>query len=465
MTDEPKFGAIRLDVYQAHRIEEPAPPAYSEEALALEFADRHNFYLRYVAAWSQWLLWDGKVWREEKTLIVYDLCRKLCREFASACNDKELTKRQLASSKTVAGVISLVRSDRRIAATIDQWDCGDWLLNTPGGVVDLKTGKLLIAGPGDYLTKITATAPGGDCPRWRAFLARVTNGDEDLQAYLQRVAGYCLTGLTREHALFFLFGHGANGKSVFVDTLMFVVGDYAKGAPIETFVASSSDRHPTEIAGLRGARLVTAVETEEGRRWAESKIKALTGGDRITARFMRQDFFEYMPQFKLIIAGNHKPSLRSVDEAIRRRFNLIPFTVTIPAEERDATLTEKLRAEAPGILAWAIEGCLKWQRNGLSPPKAVTEATAHYLEAEDAVAEWIEACCLRDPQAFETSAALFASWKGWAERSGEAAGSQKRFVQALEAHGLTRVKFKGNRGLQGLRLSRPEPQGRYGEYE
>ncbi|MBB2685859.1 UNVERIFIED_ORG: putative DNA primase/helicase [Rhizobium etli] len=465
MSDKSPFEAIKLEPYlQSHKMVEPPPPAFSEEALALEFADRHNVYTRYVAAWSRWMVWDGTVWRADKTLGIYDQCRRLCREFAAHC-DEEGTGRRLATSKTVAGVVSLIRADRRIAATIDQWDCGDWLLNTPGGVVDLTSGKLRIASPGDYLTKITRTAPGGDCPRWCAFLARVTNGDAELQAYLQRVAGYCLTGLTREHALFFLFGHGANGKSVFVDTLMSVVGDYGKGAPIETFVASSSDRHPTEIAGLRGARLVTAVETEEGRRWAESKIKALTGGDRIAARFMRQDFFEYQPQFKLIIAGNHKPGLRSVDEAIRRRFNLIPFTVTIPAEERDETLTEKLRAEASGILAWAIAGCLEWQRIGLSPPKAVTEATARYLEAEDAVAEWIDEHCQLDPQAFESSAALFASWKSWAERSGETVGSKKSFVQALETQGFTRAKFQGNRGLQGLRLSRPEPQGRYGDFD
>ncbi|MBX5221430.1 hypothetical protein HJC04_14045 [Rhizobium sp. NLR8a] len=466
MTDEPKFGAIRLNVYQqAHRMEEPAPPAYSEEALALEFADRNNFHFRFVAAWNQWMEWDGKVWRADKTLSVYDQCRRLCREFASDCDGKEEVRRRLASAKTVAAVASLVRADRRIAAALDQWDRDDWIINTPGGVVDLTTGRLRIASPGDYLTKISTVAPAGDCPLWRAFLARVTAGDEELQAFLQRVAGYCLTGITREHALFFLFGHGGNGKSVFIDTLMNVVGDYGRSAPIETFVASSGDRHPTELAGLRGARLVTAVETEEGRHWAESKIKALTGGDRIAARFMRQDFFEYKPQFKLVIAGNHKPSLRSVDEAIRRRFNLIPFTVTIPPEERDETLTEKLREEWPGILAWAIEGCLEWQRIGLSPPRAVTEATAHYLDAEDALSAWIEDCCQRDPQAFEGTIPLYASWKNWAERSGETAGSQKRFKQALEARGFKSDRINKMRGIHGLSLSEPGREGRYGEFD
>ena len=188
-----------------------------------------------------------------------------------------------------------------------------------------------------------------------------------------------------------------------------MLGDYHRVAPIETFTASTGDRHPTELAMLRGARLVTAIETEEGRRWAESRIKALTGGDRITARFMRQDFFEYTPQFKLLIAGNHKPSLRTVDEAIRRRFHLIPFTVTIDPSKRDPALTEKLKEEWPGILQWALDGCAAWQETGLAPPEAVTKATAAYLEAEDAVTAWIQERCEREGRT--ASRSLYASWR------------------------------------------------------
>ena len=279
----------------------------------------------------------------------------------------------------------LAQSDRVHAATVDQWDADPWLLNTPDYVIDLRTGVQRTHSPEDYITRLAAVSPGGECPTWHAFLDRVTAGDKELQSFLQRVAGYSLTGITTEHALFFLYGKGANGKSVFVNTIAGILADYHKTAPIETFTAAHGDRHPTDLAMLRGARAVTATETEEGRKWAESRIKALTGGDRISARFMRQDFFEYTPQFKLIIAGNHKPGLRSVDEAIRRRFNLVPFTVTIPPDERDPKLTEKLKAEWPGILQWMVEGCLEWQRIGLAPPKVVAEATAAYLEAEDAV--------------------------------------------------------------------------------
>jgi putative DNA primase/helicase len=239
-----------------------------------------------------------------------------------------------------------------------------------------------------------------------------------------------------------------------VNAITGCLGDYHRTAPIETFTQSHSDRHPTELAALRGARLVTAVETEEGRRWAESKIKALTGGDAIAARFMRQDFFEYVPQFKLLIAGNHKPGLRSVDEAIRRRFNLVPFTVTIPPEERDETLPEKLKAELPGILAWMIRGCTEWRQHGLDAPNAVTTATAAYLEAEDALNAWLEECAVRNPQAWTRSADLFASWAAWATRSGEHVGSLKRFVQQLEDKGFTphRDRTQG-RGFTGLRIN------------
>ena len=323
--------------------------------------------------------------------------------------------------------------------------------------MDLRTGKVRPHRSDDYMTKITAVAPDASVPtpNWQSFLDRVTNGDTELISYLQRMSGYALTGSTTEHALFFLYGTGANGKTTFHNANTGCMGDYHCTAPIETFTDSKSERHPTDVARLRGARLVTAAETEEGRRWAESKIKSLTGGDKVAARFMRQDFFEFMPQFKLLIAGNHKPGLRSVDEAIRRRFNLIPFTVTIPVEERDDKLSEKLKAEWPGILARMIEGCIEWQKKGLAAPKAVTAATTAYLEGEDATAAWIDECCDRDPNAFEKTSTLFTSWKNWATAAGEYVGSQKRFVQNLEDRGITLKRIHAGRGLIGLRIRSP----------
>src|SRR5215469_14522590 len=257
--------------------------------------------------------------------------------------------------------------------------------------VNLTTGQYYDARKEDYITKSTTAPPENiPIPLWDSFLAKVTGGDDELQRYLQRMAGYCLTGDINEHAMFFLYGTGANGKSVFIDTLVEIWGDYAAIAPMTTFMATHTDQHPTDLAMLRAVRLVVAQETETGRHWAEARIKAITGGDPITARFMRADFFTYKPKFKLVIVGNHKPSLRSVDEAIRRRIHLFPFTITIPEAERDQHLLDKLKPERLGILQWAINGCLKWQKTGLAPPNTVLDATAKYLADEDNFACFVD---------------------------------------------------------------------------
>lgn len=430
-------------------------PPFSESALAKRFVDRHGDELRYCAAWSKWLRYDGSCWRTESTHLAYDLAHAIGREAALEFDEKVAVG--LASNHTSAAVVALARADRRIAATVDQWDPNPWALATLDGIVDLRTGKMRAPDPEEYQTKSTTVmVPDNvhDCPipTWLKFLDRIFAGDVDLIAYMQRVLGYCLTGTTDEHAMFFCYGTGANGKSVFLSTVAGILGDYQRSAPIETFTVAASERHPTELAGLRGARLVTAVETEEGRRWAESRIKALTGGDTISARFMRQDFFDFKPQFKLIIAGNHKPGLRVVDEAIRRRFNLIPFAVTIPAAERDGELTEKLKLEWPGILRWMIQGCLMWQNTGLCPPRAVADATDAYLEAEDAFSAWRKARCVLKATGTEKAATLYASWKAWCEGEGEKVGSQKRFSQML-ARGFDSRRTPHGREYMGLQLA------------
>jgi putative DNA primase/helicase len=252
--------------------------------------------------------------------------------------------------------------------------------------------------------------------------------------------------------LAFAQGAGANGKSVFINTIAGLLGDYHRTANMETFTASMHEQHRTHIAYLRGARLVTATETEHGRRWAEARIKEMTGGERLQANYMRQDPFEFVPQFTLLIAGNHRPGLRAVDEAVRRRFHLIPFRVTIPPAERDLELPERLRAEWPGTLAWMIEGCLEWQRRGLDPPRAVVEATSSYLEEEDAVATWIDERCQVHPNYWAASGALYGSWLIWAEAAGVYVLNEKAIVQALENRGFTRRRTGGVRGIQGLRI-------------
>jgi putative DNA primase/helicase len=430
-------------------------PNYSDEALALTFADRHHADLRFVPLWSKWLLWDGSRWKLDDRTVAFTRARIICREVAATYKGKRAC--DIASSKKVAAIGTLARGDSRHVATADQWDARLTRLSMPTRTMDLETGHSHPPDPLDYSTKVTtatAAPEGAACPLWLAFLRKVTGDDEELIGFLQRFLGYCLSGLTAEHALLFLFGTGSNGKSVFTAVLTAILGDYAIIAPMEMFIATQVDRHPTEIARLRGARLVVAHETQKGRRWDESKLKTLTGGDPISGRFMRGDFFDFNPTHKFIIAGNHKPGFRTVDEAIRRRFLLVPFTVCIPKEERDRDLTEKLKAEGPAILRWMVDGYLEWQCEGLMVPERVRAATNEYLADQDSLSQWADECteAHESPFAFETTRALFKSWRGWAEDRNLAVGTETVFVDSLKDRGFEHKRTGKARGFTGIRL-------------
>lgn len=459
---------VRADLDATVDRDQNLPAKYSEDNVAIAFAQQAEALFRFVPKMGRWMVWDGARWQEDETGVhlenVRIMCRAVCdliRRDADEFNTEAKQNRAIAKygeRRTIANIESLARTDRRLVVRTDQWDSDPWLLNTPGGVVDLRTGVLRPARQGDYMTKITEVAPAGDCPTWLRFLETATNGDAELIGFLQRMAGYCLTGSTRDHALFFVYGTGGNGKGTFLNTIQWVMGDYSRSAPADMFTERKNDAHTTELARLMGARLVAAQETEEGKRWAEAKIKALTGGDPVTARFMRQDDFEFIPQFKLVMTGNHKPGLRNVDEAIKRRLHLIPFTVTIPAEKRDTALAEKLRAEAGGILAWAIEGCQQWLAGGLKPPAAVLAATAEYLEQQDAIGVWLEECCETHPHWSAKSSDLYASYKAHSERSGEFALPMKRWVAAMEGKGFTSKKAKAGMIYSGVKVKLDEDE-------
>ena len=435
---------------------------FSDEAIALYVAECYAGTLHYVNMTGQWFYFDNVRHRVEITLRVTDLIREVCRE--KALQARSMRKfglaMEIASARKVSAVERLVRADRKIAATIDQFDRDRLLLNTPGKTIDFRTGRSRPNRAEDFITKQTAVAPNNDgCPLWLAFLERVVP-DAQTRRYLQMAAGYSTTGLTNEHAMFFLYGTGANGKSVFLNTLIGVMGDYAVTAPMETFTSSQNDRHPTELARLVGARLVVANETEEGRRWAENRIKAVTAGDRVAARLMRRDFFEFDPEFKLWVAGNHKPGLRGVDEGIRRRMNLIPFIVTIPAEERDEQLFEKLKGEWPGILQWMIEGAFDELGEGLTAPEVVRRATDDYLNEEDSLGQWLGECCKCGDNFYSSSTELYRSWRSYAEKAGEFIRSQKRFSAALRDRGFIprRAGGTGRAGFIGISIVTPEPE-------
>ncbi len=426
----------------------------TEDEAALRFADLYRTRLRYCFSHGAWFEWTGSIWRRNNVGLAFDWARQLARRLAA----EEPDKVRYVTSKTAfaAGVERFCRSDEAFRVEAEHWDRDPLLLGTPGGTVDLRTGILGPADPVDAITKSVAVVPAetAACPTWLRFLDESTGGDAGLARFLAQWAGYSLTGDTREHALVFVFGAGGNGKSVFVDTLGGILGDYAVTAAMETFVAANHDRHSTEVAMLRGARLVTASETEEGRAWAETRIKSLTGGDPVTARFMRQDNFTFRPAFKLLFVGNFKPVLRNVDDANRRRFNLVPFTRKPAVPDR--LLEEKLKAEWPGILRWAIDGCLDWQRHGLVRPAVVTDATRDYFEAQDTFGAWLaEECDIEPGNTWKsaTSAELFTAWSEYADAAGERTGTRKSFADLLEKRGLASHKGgKGVRTFRGIRL-------------
>lgn len=416
----------------------------SEDQIALAFVRRHAERLRFDHSAKRWYEWTGAHWQRNETKLAFHFAREIAREASDG--EKSFCRASVAN-----GVESFARADPVLAVTADTWDHDPWLLGTPGGTVDLRDGVLSPARQSDLITKQTGIAPTvGEPRRWLQFLAEATAGDDGLIRFLRQMAGYCLTGSTREHALFFIYGPGGNGKSVFLNLLNHVLGDYATTAGMETFTASKNDRHPTDLAMLNGARLVSASETEEGRPWAESRIKQVTGGDKISARFMRQDFFEFVPQFKLVIVGNHAPVLGNVDEAARRRFNIIPFTHTPKAPDRE--LEAKLKAEAGQILQWAIAGCLDWQANGLVRPEIVTAATADYFEDQDLFGQWIMDRCDRDPTSWELPAKLYNDWAAFARAAGDDPGAQKNMKSKLERAGFKAAKTMGQRIYRGLTL-------------
>lgn len=420
------------------------PVEVSEDAIALAFTREFGNSMRYDHHIGRWYQWSQTHWRRLEVPAALHFAREIGRRLGAG-------KKAICKASVARGAEIFAQADPEHRVTSGIWDADPWMLGTPKGTLNLRTGKLSQPRPGDFITKLTGCDPDSREPKlWMEFLHEATRGDDAMVRYLQRIAGYCLTGLTSEHALFFIYGPGGNGKSVFLNLLVHILGDYAMNAPMDTFTSSKFNAHPTELAMLKGARLVTASETEEGRAWAEARIKALTGGDPITARFMRQDFFTYQPQFKLLFAGNHQPTLHGVDAAMRRRFNMLPFIFR--PEDPDLALEEKLQAEAPRILGWALKGCLDWQLHGLGRPVSVAEATDEYFEEQDLFGQWVEERCITGPDDWELPTALFHDWTSYAKASGEPSGTMTGFAGKLKKAGFRRRKSAGVRSWLGLRL-------------
>lgn len=424
---------------------------------AMRLTRLHGERLRYVAEWGKWITWNGQAWELDKGQCVGvmqltgDVIKSLYGE-AAKCDDPEQRKqiatwaKKSESRDTRTNMISLAISQPGIAVSHELFDADGMKLNVKNGIIDLTTGALTKHTPAALMTHFIPIDydVNATCPTWLEFLRVVLNDDADMIAFLQRAMGYTLTGDVSEQCLFFLHGSGKNGKSTFINLLSFVLGSYRKNLKINSLLTRNNDSIPNDIARLVGARCVTVTETEEGRRLNESLIKDLTGGDTISARFMRGEWFDFTPVFKMWMFGNHKPDIRGTDDGIWRRVRLIPFTVQIPAEVRDQKLGEKLKREAAGVLAWMVRGCLAWQKDGLQEPGAVTNATQKYRQDMDTLADFFEEYTIQSSSAHCTKQNLHAAYVIWAEKTSQIPVKNKTFNTQVRERFPNLVEDRGN---------------------
>jgi P4 family phage/plasmid primase-like protien len=433
---------------------------------------RHGANLKYNSVFGKWYIWDGKVWNEDKVNEMQqrakDTVRSIYKEAYMAEDDdsRKAISTHAAKSENIARVRAMVSlAESEVPILPDDMDSDVWLLNCKNGVVNLKTGELKPHNRDYMMTKLSPVAYDSQakCPTWEKFLEDVMRDEEgnvkhELIDFLQKSVGYSLTGDTSEQVLFFFYGTGRNGKSTFMNVVNDVLGDYGKQTNAETFTVKKSDRVNNDIAALKGARLVAATESEEGARLAESLVKQLTGGEPILARFLHQEFFEFVPQFKIFFTTNHKPVIRNNDEGIWRRIRLVPFTVRIPDEKLDKDLPKKLNEEMSGILRWAVEGCLKWQKEGLGNPKEVEEATASYRDEMDTMGNFLQEHCTVHDNAKCVVSDLYKKYTEWCEENGEYELSKQRFNRKIEERGFKKKRSTGGHyyffgiGLQELSL-------------
>ena len=438
---------------------------YTDLGNAKRFVARHRGTALYCEPFGKWSMWDARRWREDERLEVIaragDLIRSLY-PLAKRIKDEDERKAFLRhlhrseSYRSLSAMVTLAKSDASMARLPDEFDADPWLLTVNNGTLDLRTGKLQTHDPRHLITKLAPVTydPMAQCPNWLAFLDMIMNRRPRLTGFLKRAFGTSLTGVTSDKALFILYGPGGdNGKSTMVDVMQRVLGDYARRTPVETFLKKRDGSIPNDIARLKGARFVWASENERGSRLSEALIKEMTGGDKLAARFMRGEFFEFMPEFKLWFATNHKPAVRG-DAAVWRRLKLIPFDITIPVDQQKPRheVMEIFAREYSGILSWGIEGCLEWQRNGLGVPDEVVAATKEYEAEQDTFAMFLDEKCVRVPNARALSMDVYRAYKAWAEQRGESPVSHKTFASLMSERNFTKAKTMKGALYSGIGL-------------
>ena len=427
----------------------PAKYPHTESGWAALFADMFRHEARFVKDLRQWRWFDGKRWVVDEGNVLTlgksgEITRALAaRAYHKLTPDHEYEELLKAAQKTQRrqcreNIIALAKAEPGIAISSTEFDGDAMLLNCQNGTIDLRTGDLRPSVPGDLMTKILPVNydASATCSRWDAFLPE-TLQDRETISFVQRFVGYCLTGDDSEHVIVFCYGAGANGKTVLVETIQALLGDYAVTAPTSLLMAKQNDPHPCDRMPLKGARMAAFSEVPSGQRFDEATVKSLTGGDTITGRGMHENFSTFKPTHKIWICGNHKPIVRGQDEGIWRRLRLIPFERVIPENQRDRKLKERLRGELPGILAWAVRGCLDWQRDGLGVSAKVKEATAGYREESDRLGPFLAERCTLDSAARVSRKNLYGTYESWCGREGERPMSTREFAEQIRRRGAT----------------------------
>lgn len=419
--------------------------AGNAERLQLLFGEN----IRYNHTTDQWVIWNGLRWQVDSTgqidLIAVDTARAVQHAVLDTVEDTNQRAAamkwamQLENVKPRKNMIISAQALPGIATTIDLYDNDKMLLGVQNGTIDLHTCTFREARQADYITRLAGVEydPNADCPRWKQFISEVFANDKEMIAYIQRAIGYTLTGDTREQVMFLAYGTGSNGKSTMFHIIQRLLGDYADTTGFSTFDADSRSEQTNDLAKLKGARFVSIAETDEDKRLNEAKVKASTGEDLISCRFLHKEFFSYRPQFKIWLMVNHKPVIRGTDNGIWRRLQTIPFTQSFKGRE-DKTLKETLEVELPGILNWALEGLQEWHKQGLNTPDAIKTAAAQYRHENDVIAQWLDECCRVEPDAYVTTENAYTSYQGWCKVNGHSFVLTKtKFSQRLADKGYS----------------------------
>ena len=457
---------IQNQEYEKNIIETPVTkfyPRLNDTGNAERFAFFMDKIVRHCDDWKRWIIYDGKRWEIDRQNQIINMVKKvnrqMYREISKITDDVKRTETAdymsgNESNHRINAMLSIARSELPILP--EDLDTQKMSLNLKNGTYDFESNKLREHNRDDFITKIISTDYNSEseCPLWKSFLNRILDNNQHLIDFIQRVVGYSLTGDVSEDVFFILYGTGQNGKSTFLEVISSMLGEYACSIETKTLMTKQNDNSiPNDLARLKGARMVSAMESEEGKRLNEPLIKQLTGGDMITARFMRAEYFDFKPEFKLFLVCNHKPVIRGTDRAIWRRIRLIPFTVQIPDNEQDKHLPEKLKSELPGILSWAIEGYRKWQSEGLDFPDEVKRATESYRDEMDIIGDFLKERCEVKPFSEIKSSDLYREYKKWAEENGYRPMSQKAVAQRLYERGLKRERKTAGYVWQGITLN------------